>query len=109
MSHLVLDGNWTYEDFFSLVAMGNADLDGNSVYDENDQYGLFVQSSLGMNLYYASGLSYINKSDEGLLVPEFTGEKAVEIMQDIIGKAGFGTVTFRRLTMGICTLYMATK
>lgn len=32
-----------------------------------------------------------------------------EIMQDIIGKAGFGTVTFRRLTMGICTLYMATK
>ena len=79
----VLDGNWTYEDFFSLVAMGNADLDGNSVYDENDQYGLFVQSSLGMNLYYASGLSYINKSDEGLLVPEFTGEKAVEIMQDI--------------------------
>ena len=58
----VLDGNWTYEDFFSLVAMGNADLDGNSVYDENDQYGLFVQSSLGMNLYYASGLSYINKS-----------------------------------------------
>ena len=32
-----------------------------------------------------------------------------EIMQDIIGKAGFGTVTFRRLTMGICTLNMATK
>ena len=32
-----------------------------------------------------------------------------EIMQDIIGKAGFGTVTFRRLTMGVCTLYMATK
>lgn len=32
-----------------------------------------------------------------------------EIMQGIITKAGFKEVRFRRLTMGICTLYMATK
>ena len=32
-----------------------------------------------------------------------------EIMQGIIAKAGFKEVRFRRLTMGICTLYMATK
>lgn len=32
-----------------------------------------------------------------------------EIMQQAIRKAGFSTVTFRRLTMGICTLYVATK
>ena len=32
-----------------------------------------------------------------------------EIMQDIIRKAGFRQVSFKRLTMGICTLYFATK
>ncbi len=32
-----------------------------------------------------------------------------EIMKNIIGKAGFREVSFRRLTFGICTLYMASK
>lgn len=32
-----------------------------------------------------------------------------EIMKGIIAKAGFEEVEFRRLTFGICTLYMATK
>ena len=32
-----------------------------------------------------------------------------EIMKDIIRRAGFKTVVFKRLTLGICTLYFATK
>ena len=32
-----------------------------------------------------------------------------EIMTDIIRKAGFSQVNFTRLTLGICTLYLATK
>lgn len=32
-----------------------------------------------------------------------------EVMKKIIGKAGFREVSFRRLTFGICTLYMASK
>ena len=32
-----------------------------------------------------------------------------EAMTDIIRKAGFSQVTFHRLTLGICTLYFATK
>ncbi|MDR0891699.1 MAG: bifunctional demethylmenaquinone methyltransferase/2-methoxy-6-polyprenyl-1,4-benzoquinol methylase UbiE [Mediterranea sp.] len=32
-----------------------------------------------------------------------------EVMKGVIAKAGFGTVSFQRLTGGICTLYMATK
>lgn len=32
-----------------------------------------------------------------------------EIMQEIIRKSGFSQVEFRRLTLGICTLYFATK
>lgn len=32
-----------------------------------------------------------------------------EVMQQVIRKAGFSEVTFKRLTFGICTLYFATK
>ena len=32
-----------------------------------------------------------------------------EVMQQILQKAGFSQVEFKRLTMGICTLYFATK
>ena len=32
-----------------------------------------------------------------------------EIMKGILEKAGFGQVSFKRLTLGICTLYFATK
>jgi len=32
-----------------------------------------------------------------------------ERMVEILGKAGFGDASFRRLTLGICTMYLATK
>ena len=32
-----------------------------------------------------------------------------EVMQESIHRAGFSQVSFRRLTFGLCTLYMATK
>lgn len=32
-----------------------------------------------------------------------------EVMQRILKKAGFRTVTFKRFTFGICTMYLATK
>lgn len=32
-----------------------------------------------------------------------------EVMKGVISRAGFGRAEFRRLTFGICTLYMATK
>ena len=32
-----------------------------------------------------------------------------EVMKETIAKAGFSVVSFERLTMGICTLYTATK
>lgn len=32
-----------------------------------------------------------------------------EVMQEVIRKAGFSEVSFKRLTFGICTLYVATK
>jgi demethylmenaquinone methyltransferase/2-methoxy-6-polyprenyl-1,4-benzoquinol methylase len=32
-----------------------------------------------------------------------------EVMREIVLKNGFANVTFQRLTMGICTLYVAEK
>ena len=35
--------------------------------------------------------------------------KDSSVVTDIIRKAGFNQVSFKRLTLGICTLYLATK
>lgn len=32
-----------------------------------------------------------------------------EVMQNILKKAGFQAVSFKRFTFGICTMYLATK
>ena len=42
-------------------------------------------------------------------LPEVFAPSAGEVMQEVIRKAGFSEVHFKRLTFGICTLYVATK
>lgn len=49
----------------------------------------------------ASAYSYLTKTIEAF--PQ--GER----MMDILTKAGFAEATFKRLTFGICTMYLATK
>jgi demethylmenaquinone methyltransferase/2-methoxy-6-polyprenyl-1,4-benzoquinol methylase len=48
-----------------------------------------------------SAYSYLTRTIEAF--PQ--GERMV----DILKKAGFATASFKRITFGICTLYMATK
>ncbi len=79
----VIDGSWTYDKFFEQMAVGTVDLDGNSIYDDNDQWGLFVQPTIGTNLYYASGRSFIGKDSSGKLMCEFNSEQSIEVMQRI--------------------------
>ena len=39
----------------------------------------------------------------------FSSHGSREVMKEIILKAGFSEAHFKRLTLGICTLYTATK
>ena len=79
----VLNGSWTYDKFFEQMEVGTVDLDGNGIYNDDDQWGLFVQPTIGTNLYYASGRSFIGKGSNGKLTTEFNDKRSIEVMQRI--------------------------
>lgn len=80
---LVRSGEWTIEKFLKMVSEGRLDLDGNGEYNENDQWGLYVQPTIGVNLFYATGSRFITKGNDDRLVVSFGTEKGVDLMSAI--------------------------
>lgn len=80
------NGAWTQETFYRIAGTAVADLDGNGVFDENDQYGLFGNARARYNtLMGGAGVSYVSKNTEGSYVfdlPE--SEKAIERIETIL-------------------------
>lgn len=61
---VVRSGKWTYDYFTSLIKNMRVDLDGNDVYDENDQYGLhFPYPNQAYRYVWSMGGKYITMSD----------------------------------------------
>lgn len=83
---LVNNGTWTIDKFLSMVSGGLVDLNGDGQYDENDQWGLYVQGTIGQNLFYATGNSFIAKEKDGTLSIAMDGEKTLAVMSDIADK-----------------------
>lgn len=80
---LVRSGEWTIEKFLKMVSEGRLDLDGNGEYNENDQWGLYVQPSIGANLFFASEGRFIIKDKDDRLVVSFGSEGTVDLMSAI--------------------------
>ena len=59
----VLDGEWTYERYYGLMDQYLRDLDGNSVYDESDQYGLAGMPRYVSVLLTGAGVKYVDLND----------------------------------------------
>ena len=83
---LVKSGDWTIDRFLEMVSTGLVDLDGDGKYTDDDQWGLFVQPTIGQNLYYSSDTRIVNKDDNDHLVLSLDTEAALERMQDIAEK-----------------------
>ncbi len=69
---LVRDGEWTFDEFESLVKQGSKDLNGDGVLTpESDQFGLYAaewQSAIA--ILYTGGQRIYSKNEEG--IPELT-------------------------------------
>lgn len=83
---LVKSGDWTIDRFLGMVQTGLVDLDGDGKYTNDDQWGLFVQSSVGQNLYYASGHKFVTKDKSDLLISDLGAASALDIMSSIAEK-----------------------
>lgn len=68
---IVREGNWTYDTMIGIAEQVLNDLDGNGVYDENDQYGLTSQWDILGLAYGASGHSFTNRSEGNISFTEY--------------------------------------
>ncbi len=55
---------WTLDVFSSYVEKVTQDANGDGKYDSNDVFGLIGTSSMGSTMFYASGLKYIQCSED---------------------------------------------
>ncbi|MBE6612089.1 MAG: hypothetical protein E7632_06320 [Ruminococcaceae bacterium] len=80
----VREGKWTHDTFMGLIKDSYRDLDGNSARDVTDFYGFSTQEIMLQYLYCGYGGETV-KSDENGFTFGFNTERAVSIMESIIG------------------------
>ena len=63
---LAAEGKWTADRFFALAAEAVRDLNGDQVYNENDQYGVFGNPRAYYNtLMEGAGFKYVDRDENG--------------------------------------------
>ncbi len=84
LEDLVRDGTWTYDTFIKLCESVSSDLDGNGVIDNNDQWGVGMDSKNGvMALAVGMGLKLIDKDSSGMPVNNTLDQKTVNIVEKL--------------------------
>ena len=63
---LVLDGMWTLDNFYTASALASADINGDALMTEADQYGYLAdKSDMLAGMYIGAGLDTITRADDG--------------------------------------------
>ena len=81
---MVLEGDWTFDEFAYLAKKGGADLNGDGVMTPDvDQYGFRSEEwEAPMNILYTGGQRIYSKNDEGRLELSLYSNKTVEIYDE---------------------------
>lgn len=80
---LVNDGAWTVDKFYDMCKSASADLNGDGEMTFEDQWGYAVQTGITINMYYAFGLDFIAKDENGLPYLSVGDEKSVNGLQKL--------------------------
>lgn len=82
----VSDGKWTYDMLYQTGMNFLSDLNGDSLYDENDQYGISGFSRVFyQELLSGAGVKYIAMNDDGYPVFDIPGnERSIDIISEIV-------------------------
>ncbi len=84
---MVLDGEWTFDEFAYLAKKGGKDLDGNGVMTPGeDRYGFYSHEwNAPINMLYAGGQKVYTKNDEGELELSLYSNKTVDVFDEFFG------------------------
>jgi ABC-type glycerol-3-phosphate transport system substrate-binding protein len=91
---LVRDGVWTVDKFYSLMKDSSGDTDGNSIYDEHDNYGFATSDDSYAGLFYGMGGSVISKETDDSLILTGVNEQIVDIVDKTVTIMNNETITF---------------
>lgn len=80
---MVENRQWTFDQLYNMIKGFARDLDGNSLMDENDQYGLVCQVDSMPSLLNAAGETYALKDEDGMPYITINKESAVMKMEKI--------------------------
>jgi hypothetical protein len=79
----VKEDNWTFDTFFGYVKQVSRDLDGNGIFDENDQLGLLTDSGARTILIYNTGEMVARKNENDLPFLSLNTERAQNAAQRV--------------------------
>lgn len=89
---IVRSGKWTFDKFIQMCSTVTGDLNGDSVMDENDRYGLGTRGNWWWNSFlYSSGLHLAKRADDGTFSLDIDNNKMttlVEKLDQLANKSG---------------------
>ncbi|MCI8388264.1 MAG: extracellular solute-binding protein [Clostridiales bacterium] len=82
---LVSDGKWTMDAFMSMAKAGSRDLNGDTVMNEDDdQFGMAWERSIGGNIFYKScGENIVGKDKNDLPTIQMGSERSIKVYDTI--------------------------
>lgn len=77
---LVYNNKWTFDQFRTLTKNVTADLNGDGVFDKNDQYGYCIGGDSGqLNFLWAGGSHVTARGDDGIPYLDMNTERTINI------------------------------
>ena len=83
---IVLDGKWTFDKMTELASNANSDLDGNSVLDSSDRFGIVMMNNTNPPSQYvvASGEKIVTLDSNGTPAITLDQEKMSNVIDNVI-------------------------
>ena len=85
----VLENNWTMDTFIQLGKQATADLNGDTVMDENDRYGMVCNDGPMIPLFHATDARFLEHDKDGYPQLSFMTDKNVTAIQYFLEKIMF--------------------
>ncbi len=81
---LVRDGKWTLEQFYALCADVSKDVNGDTKYDDNDQYGAMIWDDITMAVVNATGAKCASTGTNGEVILTLNDERVANVLDTYI-------------------------
>lgn len=80
---LVKNGEWTIAKFMEMLRSTSSDLNGDGVWDGDDQYGLATTNDTVYGLYYGCGETVVNKNKSDIMEFKYKNGSGLEKFQNV--------------------------